>query len=99
VQEPEQDLKVIVSKVIPATCSGSSDGAIEVMAAGGWGRKYLFGIGSEGYRDSAWFGNLPAGEYTVFVQDTAGIIASAPVSIPQPEALAVSIDSLVNPNL
>lgn len=97
VLEPEQDLKVIVSKVIPATCSGSYDGAIEVMAAGGWGRKYLFGIGSKGYRDSAWFGNLPAGEYTVFVQDTAGIIASAPVSIPQPEALAVSIDSLVNP--
>jgi len=97
VQEPEQELEIIVNKIVPATCNGSSDGAIEVTTTGGWGRKYLSGIGTKGYTDSALIGNLPAGQYTIYAQDTAGIIASVHVTVPEPEVLAFSIDSLVHP--
>ena len=97
IREPEQKLEVIVNKVIPATCKGYSNGAIELSTAGGWGPKHLFGIGTEEYTDSARFGNLPAGEYTVYAQDTAGVIASAHATVPEPDFLAFSIDSLVQP--
>ena len=73
------------------TCYGDSTGSLSVSASGGRGT-LLYSIDSISWQVSGDFSNLPGGNYTVFVSDTAGCSAKSNLlAIMQPEKITAVI--------
>ncbi len=78
---------VLGSTVTPVSCSGGSNGAIQVTAANVTGTaSYLWSNGAT----TEDLSGLPSGTYTVTVTYTAGCTGILTVTVPQPEVLTVS---------
>ena len=72
-------------------CNGSSDGSVSVNVVGGVGN-YTF-LWSPGGAASATVNNIPAGSYTVTVNDSNGCSATANVVVAEPSALSWTLSS------
>jgi hypothetical protein len=93
--EPEK-LKIDISEKNDATCNSSSDGFVKLKATGGWG-EYQFAVEEGDYKNSAYIGQLKAGERQFKVIDKYGIEDSVRVTIGEPDPLRatlVAIDSV-----
>jgi hypothetical protein len=78
----------IIATTTPASCAGSSDGAIVTTVSGGVPPyTYLW----SNFAVSPHLNNVPAGIYSVTVQDTAGSSANVSAEITQPEPMELSI--------
>ncbi|RMG67177.1 MAG: PKD domain-containing protein [Bacteroidetes bacterium] len=75
-------------------CNGANDGAISVVSLGGAGGFTYTWMPALGNGPS--LTNLPVGTYTVMVGDTANCRDTATVTLTQPPALTVAVDSVVN---
>jgi hypothetical protein len=70
-------------------CSGNTNAAISVSAAGGQAN-YSYSINGTNYQASNTFGNLGAGTYTIYAQDANGCIGSNTLTITQPAAIGIN---------
>jgi gliding motility-associated-like protein len=87
-------LSVVVS-FTAANCSGSSDGTLSAVAAGGTG-PYNYNW-MPGNLAGANLSSMPAGTYTVTVQDSKGCSVTSSITITQPTPVVLSTSS-VNSN-
>lgn len=85
----------IVSDINQVSCPGECDGSIDLTITGSGAPISI--IWSTGDTTST-ITNLCAGVYSVTVSDTAGCVDSLDFVINEPAALAISIDSLTNPD-
>jgi gliding motility-associated-like protein len=70
-------------------CMGSSTGSVTVAGSGGIS-PYKYSIGNNLFQDSGTFGDLSAGSYSITVQDANLCPVAIPVTITQPEKLAIT---------
>ncbi|MDF2437336.1 MAG: hypothetical protein K0Q95_1712 [Bacteroidota bacterium] len=94
ITEPSAALSVAVS-FTAANCSGSSDGTLSAVAAGGTG-PYNYNW-MPGNLAGANLSSMPAGTYTVTVQDSKGCSVTNSITIIQPTPILLSSSS-VNSN-
>ena len=90
--EPEP-LVVTSSKVDSASCFSYSDGSVKLTATGGW-PGYQFANGNGEYGNSAYFGELNAGERTFKVVDKYGVEDSVKVAVGEPDMLRASVAAI-----
>lgn len=90
--EPEP-LVVTPSRVDSASCYSYSDGSVQLTATGGW-PGYQFANGNGDYRNSAYFGELNAGERTFKVVDKYGVEDSVKVTVGEPDMLRASVAAI-----
>lgn len=90
--EPEP-LVVTPSRVDSASCFSYSDGSVQLTAIGGW-PGYQFANGNGDYRNSAYFGELNAGERTFKVVDKYGVEDSVKVMVGEPDMLRASVAAI-----
>ena len=90
--EPEP-LVVTPSRVDSASCFSYSDGSVQLTATGGW-PGYQFVNGNGDYRNSAYFGELNAGERTFKVVDKYGVEDSVKVTVGEPDMLRASVAAI-----
>ena len=76
----------------PTLCFASSDGSVSLSASGGT-RPYGFSIDKESYDTDSTLGNLPAGDYKVYIKDRYNCIDSLSVSITEPTAITATFDN------
>jgi hypothetical protein len=88
--EPAQDLSISIVRNRRVSCNNLSDGEFEVKGSGGWGSFYTYGLDAQHIDQSATFSNQKAGTVTVFAKDSAGVVASLPVVIDQPDPLTAT---------
>ncbi|TXB63315.1 cadherin-like domain-containing protein [Phaeodactylibacter luteus] len=75
------------------SCFGGSDGAVQASANGGT-PPLLFSIDGENFQESPVFSGLPAGSYTITVQDADGFSASSStLSLSQPDVLGAMVEA------
>jgi hypothetical protein len=94
--------EVNVSKIdlslqgFPATCYGDDDGSISATFSNGLA-PYRIRLGGGAWVENATsphvFNNLPAGNYTVYIEDDAGCTASAQVNVDEPPQLVVDYEA------
>ncbi|MEZ5058653.1 MAG: T9SS type A sorting domain-containing protein [Saprospiraceae bacterium] len=76
-------------------CNGDFNGQIEAMVEGGSGNyTYLWNSGASG----AQIFNIGVGIYAVTISDNAACERVDTISVPEPAAIAVNIDSIFKPN-
>jgi len=64
-------------------CAGDSNGSLVLTASGGTGA-LEYSLDDVTYQPSSTFSGLAAGDYTVYVKDVNGCIASAPATVGEP---------------
>ncbi|HER08415.1 MAG TPA: T9SS type B sorting domain-containing protein [Bacteroides sp.] len=84
------ELTLAVTSTHITTCAGDTSGVITALAAGGTGDHY-FSLDGISYQDSGDFHHLPAGNYTVYVEDEQGCSVTAPATINEPDPLVATI--------
>jgi gliding motility-associated-like protein len=72
-------------------CNGGSDGTIDVTAAGGTGTLQYSSDGGVTFQAGNQFSNLPAGSYTIVVEDANGCSATATVTLTDPAAITYTV--------
>jgi gliding motility-associated-like protein len=78
---------IALVNTINLSCNNSNDGSISIIANGGTGAiQYSIDNGVT-FQSSNSFNNLPAGNYTVVIQDANGCIASAIINLAQPSPI------------
>lgn len=82
------DVGISVLRVVDLLCNGVPEGQIEVQGIGGR-PPFLFSADGANFGPSSTLAGLPAGNYWVKVQDSAGCIDSVFATIQQPPALTV----------
>ncbi len=82
-------------EVTPTDCI-SPQGAIAVSASGGNGDLY-YSLDGVNFQQSNIFNNLPAGNYTVYVEDQEGCMASDAVAIPSLGDPPVIVNTTLEP--
>jgi hypothetical protein len=98
--EPDTALSLTLVSSKAVSCNGLSDGQFKVKAIGGWhkGNNYLYGLNINSLTTTPTFSNLKTGTVNVTVKDTAGVTATLPVTITQPEVLTASLQSVTDAN-
>ncbi|RTE54650.1 T9SS C-terminal target domain-containing protein [Arenibacter aquaticus] len=92
IAEPLSPLAVTNIYVTDASCSGSSDGSLQIEASGGTA-PYTYSLNGTDYQSSNVFNNLLSGDYTIHIQDNKGCtLSSNTVALQQPQPLYFSID-------
>ena len=81
------------------TCSGSSDGSVQVEATGGIA-PYSYSLNNSAFGTSNIFNNLLAGDYMINVKDAANCISSFALRILQPNVilLTTNVTNATNDN-
>jgi len=87
-EPPALILSVITTDI--AGCAGDTTGRIEAAGTGGTGMLF-YSLNGTDYQDSGIFVNLPAGDYSVYLQDETGCAVSIDTTISEPEPLTVTI--------
>ena len=98
IQAPEKTLLLSHSST-NVLCADAKNGTATLIARGGWNNTpYTFGLDASNLQsfDSV-FTDLAPGNYTYFVQDSAGCIASTNVEITEPLPLVSTINNETNP--
>jgi hypothetical protein len=93
IREPEQALGFTLLERKNASCSGLSDGRIVIDGIGGWGNMYRYGLNPDQLSYDRVFGNLPAGLYTVYVEDEQNGVFQDTIRILEPAPLKASVSS------
>lgn len=75
------------------TCNGAATGTIVVFAQGGT-LGYQYTVDGVNWQPTGTFNGLPAGMYNVIVEDTNGCRDTLPITLTQPPALQVVVDSV-----
>lgn len=76
---------------VNVSCNGGNDGSLTINASGG-PMPYQYSIdGGTTWQGSSTFGSLPAGNYTITVEDNSGCQVTVNVTITQPTAVAVNV--------
>jgi hypothetical protein len=88
--------------VTNVSCHGGSDGSIATSSPSG-GNSGVYNVSLSGEFDDWYtfpktFSNLTAGNYTVYVQDFNGCVATYAAGITQPTALTAVISNPINPD-
>ena len=91
--EPEEALGVVIASQTDVGCNGELTGGATAMATGGTGT-YTYTWSNGGMGES--ISDLPAGVFTVTVNDENGCEATAEVTISEPAPLVIVLDSLVH---
>ncbi|MBI4931357.1 MAG: PKD domain-containing protein [Bacteroidetes bacterium] len=90
INEPSAIAMLVDSTNNVTVCSGS-DGAIYISASGGTGAyTYLWNPGGQTTEDIT---NIPSGPHTVIITDANGCMAFATVTITDPSAMIINVDS------
>lgn len=84
---------VLNCSITDVSCFEGKDGAINAQVSGGTA-PYTFSLNGGPSRETGVFIDLPAGDYTITVQDQEGCTAICEVRIGQPEPLACNISDL-----
>jgi hypothetical protein len=90
-----QSLSVQVVQVDSALCYGQTSGSISAMASGGT-PPYNYAWSTTPVQTTATITNLPAGTYTVTVNDGSANTATASATVYQPDSLISAISSSTN---
>lgn len=87
-------LSLSVSAITPPTCHGDADASFSLEAVGASGADYYYldSIGSQQGQNSGHFGNLFAGTYMAFVEDSEGCRDTVEVVVPVTELIEVDIE-------
>ena len=85
----EEDGPTVSDVAVVNTTCGDDNGGLNVSAAGGVG-DYDYSLDGVTFQDAGLFTDLPAGEYTVYVQDDNGCEAQSTATIVTSEAPAIS---------
>jgi hypothetical protein len=93
--EQEAGLGLAVASSTNVSCTGGTDGEIEVIASGGEGA-IQYSINEGDFQDGNVFSGLSAGDYSITAQDENGCANTVMVTITEPDALEISINSQVN---
>ncbi len=73
-------------------CNGNNDGTITIAASGGTAN-FTYSLDGVNFQNENIFENLPAGTYTVFVNDDNDCTANEEITISEPDALALTLAS------
>ncbi|WP_066633297.1 SprB repeat-containing protein [Labilibacter marinus] len=96
IKEPVNALGIQNDVVTDVSCNKLEDGAIYVDGFGGWGDaddyKYSLDTIKNGWLPYHSFINKIAGDYTIFVKDTAQVVYQEIFTIDQPDTLNIFID-------
>jgi len=75
------------------TCpEGENSGAIRVETTFGGAGAYIYSLDGLNFSTDTAFLELPAGEYSLFVQDIEGCIAEFPLEVDAPEEILLELD-------
>lgn len=77
-------------------CAGGTNGSLTAAASGG-NAPYQFALDNGTFGTNPVFGSLPAGFYTIQVQDANGCLASLDTTVTSPTGLVARLDTLINP--
>ena len=75
-----REVPIVTNVIKNVTCAACTDGEIFISATGGLA-PYRYSIDGRNFYTARVFTNLPRGEYTVFVRDSAGCTVSADLRI------------------
>ena len=78
-----------------ASCAGDNDGTATIAATGGT-PNYMFSFEGGAFNAGNNFGSMPAGSYTVTVQDANGCTDNVTINITEPPALVPTILNTTN---
>jgi gliding motility-associated-like protein len=87
-------LEALVLNTIDNFCFQDSAGAVQAGASGGY-PPYSYSLDGLAFDPAESLGGLPAGSYTLFVQDSDGCVVSTGFAIAEPELLVVDAGSYV----
>ena len=94
ITEPEA-LNLDVSDQIDLDCAGGNTGEVVLLAAGG-SPNYQYSSDGVDFQDSNTFSDLSAGDYQFVVEDSNACQTTVDVTIEEPSAIAITIDSQTN---
>ncbi len=94
--DPNPLLGTLITQTDPS-CAGTSDGLLVVSASGGT-PNYSYSIDGINFGTNPAFSNLPAGNYTLSIQDQSGCILPLAATLSDPPVLAIALDSLADIN-
>lgn len=77
--------------ILEVNCYGDSDGAILMDTVYGGNPPYLFALDDSVYSPQNTFGNLPAGTYTIYIEDSEGCLLDIPIVIPEPPSFTIAL--------
>lgn len=89
-------IELTIENVTDVNCYGNSTGAITVSASNGV-EPYTYAIDGVDFGISNTFTGLFSGVYTISATDSEGCLSLVSVSISEPIALTVTVESIVNP--
>ena len=90
---PSINFPSVVPSVMDATCAGFEDGAIQVGDVMGGQMPYLFSLNGTAFSDQTNFSDLPAGNYTLIVEDATGCRDSVDIEIAEPAPITVNLSA------
>ncbi|MCM8569044.1 T9SS type A sorting domain-containing protein [Gramella jeungdoensis] len=79
------------------TCKGNRDGSIISIDVTGGTSGYQYKLNNGSYQNGKNFNGLGAGDHTIYVKDANDCVASKTITITEPEALALTGSSVVEP--
>ncbi|MCS7035651.1 MAG: M12 family metallo-peptidase [Saprospiraceae bacterium] len=88
-------LAVLNIQTTPVSCQGGSNGTVRITAGGGV-PPYSYSLDGLDFQAENAFQNLPAGQYTVVVEDKQGTTVTQVFTIAEPPALVVSATAVLN---
>ena len=92
---PDEPSPTIVSiPVVDATCNAGTNGSIAINSNGGTGAIQYSIDGGTTYQATNTFNGLPAGNYSIIIQDVNGCTAAANAIIAQPTAVAFNSNTV-----
>ncbi|MGN6645309.1 MAG: gliding motility-associated C-terminal domain-containing protein [Cytophaga sp.] len=81
----------------PITCHGGAQGEITVTVSGN-SSGYTYSINGSAFQSSGVFSNLPAGAYTVVIDDGTACKSSVSITLTEPAALTIGIKTSTDVN-
>lgn len=101
------DIEISIDSIVDVSCFGKSDGRVVFSGLNGnpyteqgSGREYYtFSLDGIEFFDLTKFTNLPAGDYTLYIQDRKGCTNSIQFTIKEPPAVIVNAGSDLEINL
>jgi|GEM_PF-3519854 len=95
IREPADTLRLSAFITKPISCFKDSDAEITLRATGGWG-EYQFSQGKTTWTTDSVFQGFAVGTHRFYVKDRWNGTDSVDITVSQPTALAVELDSIVH---
>ncbi len=88
-------LTASATSIVNVSCNGGSNGSVIAAKAGG-AKPFTYRISDDTYQNGNSFTGLTAKDYTLYVKDSLGCVASTSFTITQPAAIVFSSISTTN---